>query len=138
MVRYRDLHAPITIACDCEQLFDILIDTRQFYRQHLKLRGTCIPPGITMPQRITVQTLSASGVSFHTMPASSLQVDDEVVLWFELDDLHQTVLRLRTVVRWVQDETIGAEFCERRACEEVLGSYLRSAPGSDTPWQEHL
>jgi PilZ domain len=124
VARYRDLHAPITVECACEELFDILVDTRQFYRQHLHLRGTYIPLESTTPQPLIVKTLSASGVSFHTMLVSPLQVDDEVTLWFQLDDIWQTAVHLRAIVRWVQDETVGAEFCEHHGYEQVLSSYL--------------
>jgi len=133
VARYRDLHAPITVECACEQLFDILVDTRQFYRQHLYLCGTYTPLGSSTPQRITVKTLSASGVSFHPMSVSPLQVDDEVTLRFQLDDICQTVLHLRAMVRWVQDAMVGAEFGAHHAYEKVLGSYLRLRQDATTP-----
>ena len=133
VARYRDLHAPITVECACEQLFDILIDTRQFYRQHLYLRGTYTPLESSTPQPITVKTLSASGVSFHTMSVSPLQVDDKVKLWFQLDDICQTVLHLRAMVRWMQDEMVGAEFCEHHGYGSVLGIYLRLRQDATNP-----
>ena len=129
VARYRDLHAPITVECACEQLFDILVDTRQFYRQHLYLHGTYIPLERSTPHQIIVKTLSASGVSFHAMSVSPLQVDDEVTLWFQLDDICQTVMQLRAIVRWVQDATVGAEFCEGHTHEQDLDGYLRFASG---------
>lgn len=133
VARYRDLHAPLTVECACEQLFDILVDTRQFYRQHLSLSGTYIPLENTTSHQIMVRTLSASGVSFHTRSVSSLQVDDEVTLWFQLDDRGQTVVHLRAIVRWVHDETAGAEFCEHHGYEAVLGSYLRLRQAAANP-----
>lgn len=133
VARYRDLHAPITVECDCEQLFDILIDTRQFYRQHLYLSGTYIPRESATPQQIMVKTLSASGASFHTMLVSPLQVDDEVRLAFQLDDIWQTVVELRALVRWVHDAMVGAEFCKNHGYEAILGSYLRLRQGAADP-----
>ena len=133
VARYRDLHAPITVECDCDQLYDILIDTRHFYRQHLRLSGTYISLENTTPRRIIVKTLSASGVSFRTLSASPLQVDDEVTLWFQLDDICQTALHLRAIIRWVQDPTVGAEFGEHHGYEEVLGSYLRLRQAAANP-----
>jgi hypothetical protein len=133
VARYRDLHAPITVECACEQLFDILIDTRQFYRQHLYLPGTYIPQESTLPHQIMVKTLSASVASFHTMSVSSLQVDDEVTLWFQLDDLWLTVVHLRAMVRWVHEAMVGAEFGEHHGFGDVLGSYLRLRQGATTP-----
>jgi PilZ domain len=133
VARYRDLHAPITVECVCEQLFDILVDTRQFYRQHLYLPGTYISLESSTPKQIMVKTLSASGVSFNTTLASALQVDDEVTLCFQLDDIWQTVLHLRAIVRWVHDAMVGAEFCENYAYEQVLDSYLRSRQDATNP-----
>jgi hypothetical protein len=125
VARYRDLHAPITVECACEQLFDILVDTRQFYRQHLYLPGTYIPLESATPHQIVVKTHSPSGVSFCTMSASSLRVDDKVTLWFQLDDIWHTVVHLPAIVRWVHDAMVGAEFCAHHGYEEILGSYLR-------------
>jgi cysteine synthase len=34
-------------------MFDILIDTREFYRHHLQLCGTCIPLKSFMPQQFS-------------------------------------------------------------------------------------
>ena len=133
VARYRDLHAPITVECACEQLFEILIDTRQFYRQHLYLPGTYIPQESSAPHQIMVKTLSASGASFHTMAVSSLQVDDEVTLGFQLDDIWQTAVRLKAMVRWVHDAMVGAEFGEHHGYGAVLGSYLRLRQGVATP-----
>ena len=133
VARYRDLHAPITVECDCEQLFDILIDTRQFYRQHLYLPGTYIPRESSAPHQIMVKTLSASGVSFHAMSVSPLQVDDEVTLWFQLDDIWQTVVHLRAIVRWVHEAMVGAEFGEHHGYGAVLGSYLRLHQAAANP-----
>ena len=133
VARYRDLHAPITVECACEQLFEILIDTRQFYRQHLYLPGTYIPLECATPHQIMVKTLSASGVSFHAMSVSPLQVDDQVTLWFQLDDIYQTVVQLRVIVRWVQEAMVGAEFCKHHGYEEVLGSYLRLRQDATNP-----
>jgi len=133
VARYRDLHAPITVECACEQLFDILVNTRQFYRQHLCLCGSYTPLESSMPHQIIVKTLSASGVSFNTTLASSLQVDAEVTLCFQLDDIWKTVLHLRAIVRWVQDAMVGAEFCEHHAYEQVLDSYLRSRQDATNP-----
>ena len=59
-----------------------------------------------------VKTLSASGASFHATLVSPLQVDDEVTLAFQLDDIWQTVVELRALVRWVHDAMVGAEFCK--------------------------
>jgi hypothetical protein len=136
VARYRDLHAPITVECACEELFDILVNTRQFYRQHLYLGGSYTPLERSMPHQIIVKTLSASGVSFCTMSVSPLQVDDEVTLRFQLDDIRQTVVCLRAIVRWVQDATVGAEFCEGHAHEQDLDDYLRFASGRDKPQKQ--
>jgi len=133
VARYRDLHAPITVECDCEQLFDILIDNRQFYRQHLYLPGTYIPRESSAPHQIMVKTLSASGASFHTMSVSSLQVDDEVTLWFQLDDICQTIVQLQAIVRWVHDAMVGAEFGEHHGYGSVLGIYLRLRQDATNP-----
>jgi hypothetical protein len=133
VARYRDLHAPVTVECECEQLFDILVDTRQFYRQRLHLPGTYIPLESTTPHQLIVKTLSASGVSFHTLSAAPLQVDDEVTLWFQLDDIWQTTLRLRAVVHWVQDAMVGAEFCDGHLHAQDLYDYLRLTSGRGKP-----
>jgi hypothetical protein len=67
------------------------------------------------------------------MSVSSLQVDDEVTLWFHLDDIWQTPVRLQAIVRWVHDAMVGAEFGEHHGYGAVLGSYLRLRQAAANP-----
>lgn len=122
---YRDLHAPIRVNCPQGHRFEVLFNTRHFYRKDVSLTGTYTQVGKTTKRRMKVVNLSMTGVHFYTLLPHALQVDDTVDLTFCLDDQHHTEMYHTVTIRWVDDKHIGAEFSDLRAYERELGFYLR-------------
>ncbi len=124
---YRDLHAPIRVACGCGHRFTILLNTRHFYRKAVRLSGTYTSPRNTSKRRMTVVDLSMTGVRLLTLLPHDLKVDDIVELVFRLDDAHGTEMCNEAIVRWIDGKQIGAEFSDLRTYESKLGFYLLPA-----------
>lgn len=122
---YRDPHTTLTATCACGHRFIVLLNTRQYYRKPVCLTGTYTAPGESAAKRITVEDLSLSGVRFHTLLPHTLKVEAVVELDFSLDDAKHTRLHQRAVIRWVEGQQVGAEFCNFKAYEKELGFYLR-------------
>jgi len=122
---YRDLHTTLTATCLCGYRFLVLLNTRQYYRKSVSLIGTYTPPSKSATRRITVTDLSLSGVRFHTLLPHALNVGDVIELDFSLDDAKHTRLHQWAVVRWVESQEVGAEFCNFQTYEKELGFYLR-------------
>lgn len=120
VISYRDLHAPIGVECNCGAYFDIVISTRQHYRQDVELPGTYTLLGTSAALSMTVKNLSASGVGFRMTPPFELRVDDELELCFQLDDADRTPFYSLAIVRWVQDGIVGAEFDHQSADQPTL------------------
>lgn len=126
VMSYCDLHAPIGVECSCGTYFDIVINTRQYYRQDVDLPGTYTPLGTSTSRSMTVKNLSGSGVGFRMTESSNLQVDDELELCFQLDDADRTPFYTLAIVRWIQDGIVGVEFYNQSADQPTMSVALPS------------
>jgi hypothetical protein len=76
---------------------------------------------------MTVINLSLIGVHFYMHLPHILHVDNVIEMAFSLDDPHHTELCHRVIIRWVEGQQVGVEFCDLQAYEHKLLFYLRSA-----------
>ena len=121
---YRNKHAPAAAQCGCGHIYEVLIDTRSYYRKTVELRGFYTVLGDGNSRRMTVEDLSFTGLRFRTLTHPTLSVDDVVQISFHLDQPPYTEIVSPAVVRWTKDAMIGAEFCDQQAYRKQIGFYL--------------
>lgn len=122
---YHELHIPIGVECICGHTYNIIIDTRQYYRKNLRLPGTYALPNNTLHMHITVETLSFSGLRFRAMSSAGLHVGDMLHLNFQLDNEARTDVHKQAVIRWLKNYWVGVKFCDVQTYNKELGLYLR-------------
>lgn len=136
--KFKDLSAPLAVACPCGMTFQVRVIIRRFYRKTTHLAGTYCT---TDPQtghileqgRLIVQDLSRGGAGLRTLSPHTLAVDDVLTLVFTLDNPQRTKIEQQARVRWVQKKDVGVEFLEQDAYTEahrLLGFYLIPQPAA--------
>jgi PilZ domain. len=124
---YKNVAGPIKIQCKCGNTYDVQIEFRTSYRKEATLEGrysTLSNPGKWA--RIIIKNLSFEGCGFETMAANMLHSDEEIRVEFKLDDIKNSQIKKRAVVRSVQGPYVGCKFKELPgAFDPDLGFYLR-------------
>jgi predicted RNA-binding Zn-ribbon protein involved in translation (DUF1610 family) len=125
--KYKNVKSPVKIQCKCGKAYDVEIEIRNFYRKATKLIGTystASNPGQWI--EMIVRNLSFMGCSFETLTEHQLQVDEEIQVQFILDNVKNSKIEKKAVVRYVQGRNIGCGFKEfPGAFDPGLGFYLR-------------
>jgi PilZ domain len=115
----------LRITCSCGHAFVAVIDGRRHYRKRVRLEGKCCTAAAGGPfERITVENISHSGISFRTPWKNQCRVSDILRLSFVLDNAHRTEISKTVVVKHVQGCVVGAEYCQPDEPNATLGFYL--------------
>jgi len=117
----------INAKCPCGAVFKVSIDFRRTYRKSINL-----PAHIQMLARgggwlaVLVRNISKGGVGLVLPARYGIEVGDELVLQFTLDDRNHTEIERKIVVRLVDDSFLGCEFIGpvQHEQEKALGFYL--------------
>jgi hypothetical protein len=121
---YKDKHTPLLAQCHCGKTFEVLIDTRIYYRKDVQLRGNYTMPESDRKRRIIIDDLSFSGLRFRTLGPNPLQTNDKIEIRFCLDEPPYEEITQEVIVRWSTDHLVGGEFIDRQSFEKLLGFYL--------------
>lgn len=123
VARYLDLKKPVKIKCNCQAVFFVTFEKRQFYRKEINLYGVCSMHGMD-DEEILVKDISRCGLGF-VIARGTLEKGDTLTVEFELDDNARSTISEDVIVRSVQDRLIGAEFVNlSEHAKKVLGFYL--------------
>ncbi len=122
----------LNVKCTCNNSFSVSLDFREKYRKSTNINGkyskidpnvpTLQPPAI----KCKIADLSLTGVALSIPGAHNLQVGNEVVVGFTLDDKGETTIQRRAVVKVVGQGFVGCQFDEvaSPAYDKALGFYL--------------
>jgi hypothetical protein len=122
--KYGESREPLKVKCGCGCLFNIIIESRRYYRKKINIPGHYTVPGSDKAGSIVVEDLSFTGIRFRTRLIHNLQVGETVDLQFVLDNKKKSEIYKRAIVKRVQGRSIGAEFCDLKAFDKELGYYL--------------
>ena len=124
---YRHKKHRIKIRCICKSVFVVQLDFRRHYRKKTQLTGTyrIINPTAGGGGIIHIRNLSQSGLGFTVSGIHKIQIDQSLLLEFQLNDKHQTTLTKKAHVRYIDQNYIGCQFMNQDSIEKALGFYLR-------------
>jgi hypothetical protein len=125
-----DKHS-LNVKCTCNNSFSVSLDFREKYRKSTNINGkySKIDP-VSMMQapniKCKIADLSLTGVALSIPGAHDLQIGNELVVAFTLDDKVQTDIQRRAVVKVIGQGFVGCQFDEvaSPAYDKALGFYL--------------
>ena len=113
--------------CPCGHVFKSFIDRRKHYRKELKLTGSFVrlvsgkPAGMG---NMIVRDLSLTGMKLEVYENLDFSEGDELQVEFRLDDVKNTLIKKRVVIRNIKNSYIGAAFVQSGIEDTTLGFYL--------------
>ena len=112
----------IKIKCGCQKVFIVNLEFRDRVRRKTYLKGTYINHSQgNRSGDFTTLDISVTGLAFSSLDVKNFKEGDEISLAFTLDDVHQTEIKKKAIVRNVRQHVIGCEF---EKTEEPSGSPL--------------
>ncbi|GAB6272419.1 hypothetical protein KN63_01060 [Smithella sp. F21] len=126
---YQDTKGPVSIQCDCGNVYPVEIEFRKFHRKGTRLDGIYV--GVSNPKiwgKMILKNISMQGCGFETMGINPLQPDELIKVEFHLNDAKQSLIKKNAFVRSVFKKYVGCQFQERpNAFDADLGFYLRTS-----------
>ncbi|MFP4039779.1 MAG: PilZ domain-containing protein [Desulfosudaceae bacterium] len=115
----------VKVKCPCGHQYSIILERRKEIRKEVAFIGTytAIEKGVDVVGRITVKDLSRSGLRFKTHLPRQFEVDEELLLEFELDDREQSQVQRKVIVRSQHGDSVGVSFVTSNHYDK-LGAYL--------------
>lgn len=109
--------------CSCGYSFAITLDKRRHRRKTTNLTGAYIHDRLKLRGLINIKNISKSGIGFELNSKQFMHVGDRIVLKFNLDDQHKSFISEEGIVKKIDGNYVGVEFCEFRH-RESLETYL--------------
>jgi predicted RNA-binding Zn-ribbon protein involved in translation (DUF1610 family) len=122
---YKIFHTPIKVKCSCGHIFKIIIESRRYYRKNTNIPGRFKGKEPGNAGSIVIENLSLSGIGFKTRFKNNIQVGEILEVSFTLDNEAKSEIIKTVRVKRVQDNFIGAEFCDLKDFGKELGYYLK-------------
>ena len=116
------------VRCDaCATVFGVHFEARRQARRTVQLPGALVQVGAKhVLASIIVTSLSLGGVGFRTRTPVALQPGEIYDVIFFLDDADHTLIFQTIVLRRMQGQEGGAEFCAQDIATDDLDYYLIS------------
>jgi len=114
----------IKINCPCGFSSPAILEKRRHPRKTTDLTGAFMHDRSKRRGIIYVKNISKSGVGIKLSAEQFIHAGDRLLLKFDLDDQEKTFLNKEAVVKHVEGNFLGLEFCEFRN-DDRLESYLR-------------
>ncbi len=118
----------ISIRCRCQHVFSVLFDFRRHFRKQTSLPGTYIvtSEGGLGGGIIHINNISRGGLGFTVSGLHRIEMGQELMIEFQLNDRKRTQLKKQAIVKSVEQNTIGCQFKDRTELERDLGFFLQS------------
>ncbi len=115
----------VKVKCPCGHQYSIILERRKEIRKEVAFIGTytAVEKGVDVVGRITVKDLSRSGLRFKTHLPRQFEVNEELLLEFELDDREQSQVKRKVIVRSQHGDSVGVSFATSNHYDK-LGAYL--------------
>ncbi len=113
--------------CSCGAIFLIALDFRRHYRKQTDIFGMYSFIGSTRNGggKMKVTDISRSGLSFSVSGRHCIDIGQQALLNFRLDNKKQTELTKKVIVKNVRNNCIGCEFVNQNQIGKDLGFYLQ-------------
>jgi hypothetical protein len=124
---FININRPLKIKCNCEHIFNILLEVRNFYRKTAHLNGIYTKSGKQQYEEVLIiEDISQGGVKFQTKYKHDIKVGDVLRIKFILDNEQHSEICKQVLVRYIHDHYIGTQFCvsDAYAYKKEIGSYL--------------
>jgi transcription elongation factor Elf1 len=124
--QYKNIKHMVTVRCKCDSRFNVQFNFRKSYRKSVAIAGEfmTLSPRKSTERVMTVYDLSSNGLCFKMIDNVVVNIGDELLVKFNLDDAKRSFIRKKVVVRFATDNLIGSEFTELALYEKELGFYL--------------
>ncbi len=120
----RFINNRIKCACPCGFSFSVKLDKRKFFRKITALTGAFIHDRSKKRGLIHVKNISKSGIGFELSSEQFMHIGDRLALKFNLDDSERSFLYKEVIVKKIDGQYVGVEFCEFRH-RDALEPYLK-------------
>ncbi len=113
MAKYKDIKRAVKVRarCKCGHQYTVLLERRKFYRKTTDLKGYIYGESESKG-RMVVKDLSRFGLKFELESKRLLYEGDLLMVEFELDDGHRTLIKKEVRVKSISASLIGAEFLD--------------------------
>jgi PilZ domain len=125
VANFAALPAPLKVCCPCGYRFALKIEGRRLYRKPVRLVGEYVRGAYRA--RMAVDDVSRGGVGFRTEHPQTLQVGEQIIVHFRLDDPQRSEVSALVVIRRIEGLRVGAAFVDvgaYTATNRLLGFYL--------------
>lgn len=107
----------------CGHSFSVIFDKRRHYRKTTELTGAFIHERSQRRGIIEVKNISKSGIGFDLNSKQFMHVGDRIALKFNLDDSERSFVYEEGIVKKIEGNYVGVEFCEFRH-RDALEAYV--------------
>lgn len=122
---FQGLSNGVKVKCPCGGEFKVCFGLRKGQRKRSFFRGRYVKlPHGKERGRIRVRDVSIRGARFTIWNTHQLNVGDEIMIQFVLEDCRDAVIERTATVRWVKDMAIGCQFTDQRKLDPDLGFYV--------------
>jgi hypothetical protein len=105
------------------------LEKRKKYRKETNLPGSFVHlvDGRQVGSGLmTVKDVSTTGLKIQINARHNFIVGDVILVEFNLDDSHRTLIKKKVIARNIFGQNIGTEFAPTEAIDKALGFYLFS------------
>jgi len=126
--KYRHQRHKFSVRCRCQHVFTVQLDFRRNFRKQTSLHGTyeVLSKGAHGGGIIHITNISRGGLGFTVSGLHDIQKGQLVQVEFQLNDKKKTVLNKQAVIRTVDKNSIGCEFCYNTDTDKALGFFLQN------------
>lgn len=120
----------IKARCPCGHVFTVTLERRRHFRKASNFPGIykVTTAGKTpISGTMTVKDLSLLGIKMQLNVPPSIEIGDQMLVEFRLDDARRSLIRKEVIVRSIDESVIGAEFRPDRSpgqADRQLGFYF--------------
>jgi hypothetical protein len=122
--QFKNIRKHVKVKCACGFIFDILFESRKYYRKKVWLKGKLLKSQSNNPiDEITITDVSMGGVRFLTN-LKDINYGEVYKIEFILDDEYRSYVKEEIVIKYIKNREIGAEFAESEKYNYDLDFYL--------------
>ena len=125
---FRGYKHKLKVKCFCKETFIVFLEFRKEFRKKTFLRGSYIDHSQKGNRcDIAILDISVSGLTFSSLDAPTLRIDDELGVEFSLDLEKGTDIKRDVIVKNICQKRVGCEFeLSGGAFDSQLEYYIRS------------
>ena len=133
--KFKGVKHSLKVKCTCNNSFSVSLDFRERYRKSTNIDAKYVKVDRDIKNadiqteptlKCKVADLSLSGLALTIVGSHNLQVEDELMVEFTLDDKASTYIKRKAVIRVIGQGFVGCQFDEvdSPAYDKALGFYL--------------